>query len=489
MIGAQLLRRGASAVLVASAVLGVTAARTACAHDSDVVTELGRTRWTHTNSVQLLAFPQEAWQARLDLISSARHHIFISTFSWHEDHYGELFREHLARVVAERRRTNPDFAVYCLVDAAARGTFDRSFRQLKEAGAIVRSFNRQSWGVGAIYDARMHDKMVIVDGRRAIVGGRNIADEYYAPRRWWLDFGVLLEGESVWDLQLHFLKAWVVSDLFGNANRFFLPEEVARRRIRSLWNTGRLPKGRSPLDPYLTAGFFPAPDPSAGDRSVAVLYDNPLVRRRAATTDLLVELVRRSEREIDLMTPFPNFTADLTEALEAAVARGVHVRLFVNGDEAAIRGGPFLFAGLPTLIRLIGTGVEVWSWSGNGHVARILDETGCEPRNVPPIALHGKLVTVDDELTVVHSSNFNIRSTFYNTEAGVVVRDEAFNAAARSLLDDLISLRDLRLECGEQVGELTVNRVVERLDSTDVPRLRSILGNRQRWVDSMGLLW
>ena len=249
--------------------------------------------------------------------------------------------------------------------------------------------------------------------------------------------------------------------------------QVQHRR-RPGWGIRAVPKGT---------------DPSAGDRSVAVLYDNPLVRRRAATTDLLVELVRRSEREIDLMTPFPNFTADLTEALEAAVARGVHVRLFVNGDEAAIRGGPFLFAGLPTLIRLIGTGVEVWSWSGNGHVARILDETGCEPRNVPPIALHGKLVRVDDELTVVHSSNFNIRSTFYNTEAGVVVRDEAFNAAARSLLDDLISLRDLRLECGEQVGELTVNRVVERLDSTDVPRLRSILGNRQRWVDSMGLLW
>ena len=41
--------------------------------------------------------------------------------------------------------------------------------------------------------------MIVVDGRWAIVGGRNFADEYFDPRRWWLDFEVQLEGEAVWD--------------------------------------------------------------------------------------------------------------------------------------------------------------------------------------------------------------------------------------------------------------------------------------------------
>ena len=481
--------RVAVAAVLLSVVVGPAAAGDPAAAEGDVVSRIGRTRWTAGNSVRLLTFPGEAWQARLDLIAGARHHVFISTFSWHEDHYGDLFRERLAQVVAERRRVNPDFVVYCLVDATARGTFDRSFTALEKTGAIVRSFNRQSWGVGPLYDPRMHDKMIIVDGRRAVVGGRNIADEYYDPSRWWLDFGVLLEGEAVWDLQLNFLKTWQVSDLFGNAHRFFMSEEAARRQIRTLWNTGRLPSGKSPLDRFLSSEFFPPPDPHAGDRKVAVLYDNPLVRRTAATTELLVELVKRSVHEIDLMTPFPNFTHELTEALSAAVARGVRVRLFVNSEDAALRRGPFMRAGIPTLIQLIGGGVEVWAWSGNGHIRRILDETGCKPNEVPPVALHGKLVRIDDELTIVHSSNFNIRSTYYNTEAGVVVRDAAFNADAEKLLDDLISLHDLRLECGEAVDDLTVSHVVERLGPDDVPRLRTILGNRQRWVDSMGLLW
>ena len=480
-------RRLAAAAWVAGVV--VASATAVAAADDDPVTRLGRTRWTHGNSVRLLAFPEESWQARFELVERARHHVFISTFAWHDDHYGELFREHLVELVRARRRENPDFTVYCLVDAIARGTFDRSFRQLEEAGAVVRSFNRQSWGVGPLYDPRMHDKMIVVDGRWGIVGGRNFADEYFEPRRWWLDFEVLLEGEAVWDLQLNFLKAWQVADMFGNADRFFLPEEIARRRISVLWTTGRLPSGRSPLDRFMTAEYFPPVAGRPGERSVAVLYDSPLVRRRAATTDLAIELIRHARAEVDLMTPFPNFTRELTDALTGAVARGTRVRLFVNGEEAALRRGPFLWAGLPTLIELIGGGVEVWVWSGNGQVQKILAETACQPREVPPVALHGKLLRVDDVLTIVHSSNFNIRSTYYNTEAGVVVRDGAFNAEVEDLLDGLISLRDLRLDCGDRIDDVTVGEVVEKLAPDDVPRLREILGNRQHWVDALGLLW
>jgi len=464
-------------------------ARPAAATDDDTVARLGHTRWTHGNAVRVLVYPEESWQARLDLVERAQHHIFISTFSWHEDQYGGLFREHLARIVKARRESNPDFEVFCLVDATARGTFDRSFRRLVEAGAVVRSFNRQSWGVGPLYDPRMHDKMIVVDGRWAIVGGRNFADEYFDPQRWWLDLEVELEGESVWDLQLHFLKAWQVSNLFGNAHRFFMSEEAARRSIATLWTTGRLPGGKSPLDHFMTAEYFPPVAGRPGERPVAVLYDSPLVRRRAASTDLVVELVRGARAEVDLMTPFPNFPGDLTQALTAAAARGVRVRIFVNSEESALRRGPFLWAGVPTLIELIGGGIEVWAWSGSNQIAKDFAAAGCAPRAMPPIALHGKLVRIDDELTIVHSSNFNIRSTYYNTEAGVVVRDAAFNAELEGLLDGLISLEGERWTCGEQVGDETPARLVEQLGPDDIGRLRDAVGNRQGWVDELGLLW
>jgi phosphatidylserine/phosphatidylglycerophosphate/cardiolipin synthase-like enzyme len=453
------------------------------------VAEVGHTRWTHGNSVRLLADPEESWQARLELIEQAEHHIHMTTFSWHNDHYGTLFRQRLLAVMLERLESNPEFKVYVLVDATSRGMFDFTFGRLEKAGAVVRSFNPNLWGIGPMYDVRMHDKMLIVDGRKAIVGGRNIANEYYDHRDWWLDFGVMLEGDSVWDLQMLFLKSWAMSSYLPKVHRFPLPPDVLRARVRSLYTTGRWPNGNSPLTPYLTAEYFAPVAEPPGDLRVAVLYDNPLIHHTAAGTETLIELIRHAEHRVDVMTPFPNFSHELTDAVADAAGRGVAVRLFVNGDEAAIRRGPFLRAGLPTLIELIGAGVEVWAWQGNGEVDQLLEAAECTPEIFPPKALHGKLALIDHHTTIVHSSNFNIRSTYYNTEAGVAVSDRAFNEQVRNLLDGLITLRELTLECGSSVDPVFVDRVVDRLDLEDIPRLRKILGNKQGYVDSMGVLW
>ncbi len=444
------------------------------------------------NRVRLLVYPEEAWQARLDLLDRAQHHILVSTFSWHDDAHGREFSRRLAEVVAERRRSNPDFQAYCMIDATAMGVFNRfsrTFRQLRDAGAVLRPYNTAAATTTPWYDGRMHDKMLIVDGRWAIISGRNIADEYFDPQRWWMDLGVLLEGEAVADLQMHFLKSWTAAADLGKPARIFWPEEQIRRRIRALWLTGRFPGGASPLEEFMTSDFFPTTEVSSGSQTVAVLYDNSLVWPRAASTDVVIELARRAAHDLDIMSPFPNFEEDLTVALEGAVRRGVRVRLFINGEEAVIRRGPFWLAGVPAVIRLIEAGAEVWAWSGDRDVRAQLDALPCAPPRLPPYALHGKLVRVDDRLTIVHSSNFNIRSTFYNTEAGVVVLDAEFNREVELLLDDLVSLRDLRLRCGNGVDGVTVADVVRRLTTDDLPRLRRALGSKQPFLDSMSVLW
>jgi cardiolipin synthase len=321
------------------------------------------------------------------------------------------------------------------------------------------------------------------------VGGRNIANEYYDHKKWWLDFGVLLQGDAVWDLQMLFLKSWAMSSYLPKVVRFPLPPDQLRNRVRSLYTTGRWPSGKSPLTSYLTAKYFPPVTEPPGDTRAAVLYDNPLIQQYAAGTELLIELIRHAEHQVDVMTPFPNFPEELTAAVAEATDRGVEVRLFVNGEDAAIRRGPFLRAGLPTIIELLGAGVEVWAWQGNGNIDRLLEASDCTPEVFPPKALHGKLAVIDDHTTIVHSSNFNIRSTYYNTEAGVAVRDREFTEQVRDLLEDLITLQELTLECGPLVEPVFVDRVVERLGPDDIPRLRKILGNKQSYVDSMGVLW
>ena len=455
----------------------------------DLVSRVGRTRWTTTNAVELVVDPRLAWQARLDLVGSARHHILISTFAWHNDAYGRDFRQFIKTVVHQRKTEGIDVTVRVLGDASAFGLFTRAFDGLEREGAQVRGFNRSSWGLTAMYDVRMHDKVVIADGQRALVGGRNYADLYFDPLRWWLDLGVSLEGPAVGDLQMNFLKSWELTEFNRKARRYLLPQEMLVKDLRTFWFTGRYPNGKSPLQQFMTTAYFPRWSEPAGSVPVAVLYDNPLLRRRAATTDLLIALAGRAVDRIDLMTPFPNMPPDLTESLVAASARGVKVRVVVNGDEAAIRGGPFLTSSYPTLIQLIEAGAEVWAWRANGNLQDAIEASGCNPQLMPPIALHGKMVRVDDDLSIVHSSNFNIRSTYYNTEEGVVVLDREFNRVLGDLVDQLIEKRDVFLECQEGQTPPALPPIMDLLTTDDLPAMREELGHKQGTLDAWSVMW
>jgi phosphatidylserine/phosphatidylglycerophosphate/cardiolipin synthase-like enzyme len=455
----------------------------------ELVTRVGRARWTFDNSVRLLADPRDAWHARVDLTRSARHHIFISTFSWHNDTSGKEFRDILIGALEERKAAGFDLQIRVLVDASAMFAFTRMFTSLEKTGARVRGFNRSTWGLTALYDGRMHDKLFIADGRKAILSGRNFSDDYYDLDDWWFDLGVQLEGSAVDDLQMIFLKSWEFTEFNRKAGRFLLPQEMLLKELEVFWQSGRFPNGNSPIENFVNEDYFPGRLDRPGSTPVAILYDNPFMRRRATTTDLMVALAARATNRIDLMTPFPNFDPPLTDALVSALNRGVSVRLFTNGREAAIRSGPFLLAGYPTLIRLIEAGAEVWAWRGNSQLLRQIEAEGCRPELMPPIALHGKMALVDDELSIIHSSNFNIRSTYYNTEAGVAVLDRGLNRELTQLLDDLTEFHDVEMDCGNGNGSPEIPELLSLLGPDDLPLMREQLGGKQGFLDAWSVAW
>ena len=479
--------------VVAAVLLLVVAGGFADAADQETIEELvtrvGRARWTYDNSVELLADPRVAWQVRVDMAREARHHLLISVFSWHNDEYGRAFRTILGETLEERQAAGAAITVRILVDASALGQFSPSFSALERSGAKARGFNRSGWGMTPLYAGRMHDKIMVVDGREAIVGGRNFSDDYYDPEHWWLDFGVKVQGSAVDDLQMIFLKSWEFTEFNRKPGRFLLPQEMLLDDMRTFWSTGRYPGGKSPLKRFMTTAYFPGWKEAPGSVPVAILYDNPMLRSRAASTDLVTALAGRAINRIDLMTPFPNFPSELTDALTAAAERGVRVRLFANDSESAIRGGPFLLAAYPTLIRLIEAGAEVWAWRANEQVLAQIAEGGCELPLSPPLALHGKLVLVDDEISIIHSSNFNIRSTYYNTEAGAVVLDGAFNRELSDLLDDLVEFRDVEMSCAGGNGHLEIPALVHRLGPEDIPEMKEELGDKQRFLDAWSVAW
>jgi putative cardiolipin synthase len=455
----------------------------------ELVTRVGRGRWTFDNSIELLADPRDAWQARVDLTQNARHHVFISAFSWHNDTSGKAFRDILISTFKNRKAEEIDLDLRLLVDASALFAFTRMFASLERTGARVRGYNRSTWGLTALYDGRMHDKLFIADGRKAILSGRNFSDDYYDFDNWWFDLGVGLEGSVVDDLQMIFLKSWEFTEFNRSAGRFLLPQEMLFHELEVFWRTGRFPNGKSPIEKFVNEEYFPGRIEAPGSVPVAVLYDNPFMRRRAATTDLLVDLAAKANDRIDLMTPFPNFDPPLTDALISALERGVKIRLFTNGREAAIRSGPFLLAGYPTLIRLIEAGAEIWAWRGNANLLQQIEDAGCRPALMPPVALHGKMMLLDDELSIIHSSNFNIRSTYYNTEAGLAVLDRGFNRQLSELLEDLIEFHDVEMDCGNGNGSPQIPELVSLLGKEDIPEMQRELGKKQGFLDAWGVTW
>jgi phosphatidylserine/phosphatidylglycerophosphate/cardiolipin synthase-like enzyme len=483
------LLRPSIALISALIAAAATASEPPAESIEELVVRVGRTRWTTGNAVELLDDPRLAWQARIQMVEGARHHLFISTFNWKQDERGTALRERLQAAVEAQRAAGNRLDARVLVDASTLGIFSTTFDALEDGGARVRGFNRSSWGLSPIYDGRMHDKIMIMDGREALVGGRNLSDIYFDERLWWLDLGVRLRGPAVDDIQMIFLKSWELTSFISSPRRFLVPQEKLLEDLRHFWRSGRYPNGRSPLQRYLGPEYFPPHEVRGDGVAVAVLYDNSLLRRRAASTDLVIALVGRAERRIDLMTPFPYFTADLTESLLAAAARGVEVRLLTNGRDTALRGGPFLYAGYPTIMRLIEGGVGVWAWRANKDTIRAIEATGCVPDLMPPVAIHGKMLRVDDDLSIVHSSNFNIRSTYYNTEAGVVVHDTAFNRRLGELVEGLIAMRGVELACTNGVGNPVLPPLLERLRVEDLPRMREELGDRQRFLDAYSAAW
>lgn len=419
----------------------------------DLLAREGKTRLLAGNHVEPLLDGPESFERRLQLVQSAQHHLLISSFIWKQDEYGVRMLNAVAERIQEVADTGRKLEVLIILDDitphVSYDYWSSMQKRLRKAGAKVRYFNPPRWGLVPIYGARLHDKVVIVDGRAAIVGGRNYSDHYFVNSgdKIWFDADILIEGPAVEDLQMHWLKSWLVVDRLKGLNRFFASPEKTIQRIRSFWRSGTFSDGSSPLAAFANRDWFPHPQPS-GTSDAAILYDNPLVWDQAPTVDVVIGLVERAQFEVDIVTPFPNLPPRLMAAVTNAIERGVRVRLLTNSESTAVRGGIHWRSLLPAIINLGEAGVEIWGWTA-GHQNSESTEalTACAPTREPFTGLHAKLLQVDRTIGIITASNFNIRSNWYNTEAGVLVNDVAVAEEIRSTIDTLIGKTPLVIEC------------------------------------------
>lgn len=381
----------------------------------------------------------DALGARLRMIERAERSIDLKTFLIKPDRAGALIWVALYEAAERGVRVRLLFD-----DVFTTATDDEIALLDAHPNVEIRVFNplsRNSTLVGnfvldfARVNRRMHNKAMIADGAMAIVGGRNIADEYYQinTSHEFADFDLFVAGEPVARLSAAFDLYWqdpwsLPFEAVGRVDATALREAVTAFRARTdrpeaaIYDRAR----RSEYVADLRTGRVPLILGSA-----TVVVDDPDKLRRPPgkgpyhVGETLYQTMNRARSQVTLITPYfvpEDYGARFFERLEE---RGVEVRVITNSLGST--NHPYVHGGYaPYRDRLIDAGVE------------FLEIRADAPKLVgghdEPLVLHTKLAVVDDRTVFVGSTNVDPRSIRQNSEIGMVIES---GELARDILDGL----------------------------------------------------
>jgi cardiolipin synthase C len=288
-------------------------------------------------------------------------------------------------------------------------------------------------------DYRMHNKLLVVDNAVALVGGRNIGNQYFQmdPDSQFADDDALAAGPIAARLSATFDEFW--------NSPFAIPAAALNRHQRSA-KALRARRGRAAerseqhLQTLKTDGIDYAARVASGEPYASILSGRlPLVwaqaevvsdspdKKNIESGDRRGRLMARSvlkaasaaQSEVLMVTPYLVPAADELALLKDLRKRQVQVRILTNSLEST--PDPVAQAAYQKYRSpLIEDGVELHelrallgNTQGSGQTA-VVSRYG-------NYGLHAKLFVFDREKLFIGSMNFDERSKHLNTEIGVII--------------------------------------------------------------------
>lgn len=385
---------------------------------------------------------RDALGARIGLIERAQRSIDIQSYLIKDDLSGNLVALHLAEAADRGVR------VRLLMDDALTDEVDPGLLSLDQHENIeVRVFNpfprRRSRFISLlanfnILNRRMHNKSFTVDNQVTIVGGRNLADEYYQTggEAEFIDEDLLAIGPPVDEISDGFDEYWNSPEAIPmGAFKRLVPHGSVEQSIR---------EARRLLDGHLDEPFLKGVDGRLIDdfisgrlhliaATVEVVQDlpekvrNPLKRRLSATVEYLQQMVSAATDELIVISPYFVPQKQGVDFFAALVRKGVRV-VIVSNSLASTNHNSVHAVYARYRKPLLQQGVELYELRPR-HEAM---QTNTK------LTLHSKVATVDRQRTFVGSFNIDPRSLYLNTELGLAVDSiELSTNMARSILDTL----------------------------------------------------
>ncbi len=332
----------------------------------------------------------ELFPRMLQAIEQASHHIHLQTFIIQNDPTGRAFLDALANKARSGVQVRLLYDRFGSTQAVLTCLF-RRYRKVPNmtiAGWTQVSPLKRRFQV----NLRNHRKAMIVDGERAFLGGINIHHENtttsdYDPIR---DYHFEITGPVVQEVQYAFMQDWY-------------------------YMTGETP------ETLLQDVYFPSIS-TTGDALARVVCSGPTPDLHTIADVFFMGIVR-ARQQILIATPYFVPPYHILLALKSAATRGVDVRIILPQKNNHFYAG---LAGRALYDEMLRCGIRLFER--------------------PSPFMHAKALIVDDRVSLVGTSNWDVRSLRLNYEINVAVHDEAFaDRLKRIVLDDEAQSQEITL--------------------------------------------
>lgn len=395
------------------------------------------------SAFHLLSVGVDGFLARAQMIGAAERALDLEYYIFRQDETGQLLTDALLRAADRGVR------VRVLVDDADTLQGDDQIAVLSAHPKIeIRIFNPFAYrGHAELFrdvefafnelrlDYRMHNKLLVVDNAIALVGGRNIGDQYFQvdPESQFGDDDVFAAGPIVKNLSKTFDDFWnsdlaipvaglgkgKPSDASLDAYRKTLDEHRKELKADGADYARRVASGE-PL-----AGMLSGKLPLVWAHA-QVVYDSP-DKERVEKGEMVGKLMHRTvadaaaavQSELLMVTPFLIPGDDGMRLFEDLRNRGVRVRILTNSLESTpelVAQSGYMRYRAP----LLADGVELYEVRSLLGNARGSGESAVATRS-GNYALHAKLFVFDRQRLYIGSMNFDQRSHHLNTEVGLII--------------------------------------------------------------------
>jgi putative cardiolipin synthase len=308
---------------------------------------------------------------------------------------------------------NIEIRVFNPFGSAQQGVFERTTNLFTQIGHFTR---------------RMHNKAMIADNQLAIVGGRNLGDEYFSASETlqFRDLDVLAAGPITADISASFDDYWNSSIAYPlrvlNQQKFDAKElDKTREDLRQHWRENADPYNAKPLNakPLATQiandqlGLTWAPAEFKADLPEKIVHPSP--DYVSPPMQRLAELMHDARKDFLIISPYFVPHESGVQAAGVLTHRGVRIAVLTNSlaatDAVAVQAGYS-----PFRVPLLRQGVELYEFKPQQNTPRA-GIAGSRSR----ASLHAKTYVIDHEILVIGSMNLDPRSANLNTELALVI--------------------------------------------------------------------